>query len=46
MQVKGPLPYLVTVGYAVNPTGSRSLEPDPKRTYTSYEDYLQAEKKK
>jgi hypothetical protein len=43
---KAPMPYSIGIGYTVNPTGSRSLEPDPKRTYKSYEDYLKAEKQK
>ncbi len=36
----------VQIHVALNPTGSRSLEPDPKRTYKSYNEYLKAEKQK
>ena len=34
------------IRYVLNPTGSRSLEPDPKRAYKSYRQYLKAEQKK
>jgi hypothetical protein len=39
-------PGQVQIRYVLNPTGSRSLEPDPKRTYKSYNEYLKAEKQK
>ncbi len=34
------------VRYVFNPTGSRSLEPDPKRIYQSYAEYFKAQPKK
>jgi hypothetical protein len=36
----------IQINYVLNPTGSRSLEPDPKRTYETYGEYLKAEKQK
>ena len=34
------------IRYVLNPTGSRSLETDPKRAYKTYKEYLKAEKQK
>jgi len=38
-----PIRYQIDVTYIINPTGSTSLEPDPKRIYKTYKEYLKAE---
>jgi hypothetical protein len=38
-------PGSIQIRCILNPTGSRSLEPDPKKIYKSYDEYLKAEQR-